>query len=52
MGVYLFGELILSGDKEQRKLAENCFRHIADGMEDGVYRTVHLMVYGTEAVNI
>ena len=47
MGVYLFGELILSRDKAQRKLAEDSFRAIADDMEDSVYKTVHLMVYGT-----
>ena len=47
MGVYLFGELILSRDKQQRKLAEDTFKLIADDMEDGVYKTVHLMVYGT-----
>ena len=47
MGVYLFGELILSGDKDQRKLAHDTFSLIEDDMEDGVYKTVHLMVYGT-----
>ena len=47
MGVYLFGELILSLDRVQRRLAEESFRAIADDMEDGVYKTVHLMVYGT-----
>ena len=45
--MYLFGELILSRDKTQRKLAEDSFRTIADDMEDSAYKTVHLMVYGT-----
>ena len=47
MGVYLFGELILSGDKTQQKLARETFSLIANDMEEGVYKTVHLMVYGT-----
>ena len=47
MGVYLFGELILSGYKNQQRLAQETFSLIADDMEDGVYKTVHLMVYGT-----
>ena len=47
MGVYLFGELILSGDKNQQRLARETFSLIADDMEDGVNKTVHLMVYGT-----
>ncbi|XP_052256813.1 aminopeptidase O-like isoform X3 [Dreissena polymorpha] len=46
MGVYLFGELIISLDKQQRKIAENAFAAIRDGMDKGVKRVVDAMIYG------
>ncbi|KAK3609739.1 hypothetical protein CHS0354_029185 [Potamilus streckersoni] len=47
MGVYLFGELVISEDSHQKKLAEACFRKIASDMDTDVRITVHSMLYGT-----
>jgi hypothetical protein len=46
MGVYILGELIISRDKVQRKLAENVFTALSDDMEDGVRKVVQSMIYG------
>jgi hypothetical protein len=46
MGVYLFGELIISRDKVQRKLAENVFTALSDDIDDGVKKVVQSMIYG------
>ncbi|XP_060556016.1 aminopeptidase O-like [Ruditapes philippinarum] len=46
MGVYLFGELIISRDKAQRNLTENVFTALSDDMEDGVKKVVQSMIYG------
>lgn len=47
MGVYLFGELIISRDGKQRKLAEDCFTSICDDMEEGVQKVVQTMIFGS-----
>ncbi|XP_071162696.1 aminopeptidase O-like [Mytilus edulis] len=47
MGVYLYGEMVLSGCKQQKKLAEECFNTLKDHMEPDPYSTVKAMVYGT-----
>ncbi|XP_053393960.1 aminopeptidase O-like isoform X2 [Mercenaria mercenaria] len=47
MGVYLFGELMISQDREQRQLAEEHFVAISDEMEEGVRKVVETMVYGS-----
>ncbi|XP_052095484.1 aminopeptidase O-like isoform X1 [Mytilus californianus] len=47
MGVYLYGEMVLSGCKQQKKLAEECFNTLKDHMEPDPYSTVKSMVYGT-----
>ncbi len=46
MGVYLFGEFIISLDKQQLKIAENAFAAIRDGMDKGMKRVVDAMIYG------
>ncbi|XP_064604873.1 aminopeptidase O-like isoform X2 [Liolophura sinensis] len=46
MGVYLFGELVISEDKKQRELAMACFEQIREDMEEAPYTTVHSMLYG------
>jgi hypothetical protein len=48
MGVYLFGELIISRDKEQRKLAEESFNTVSSDMEEGTRKIVHSMIYGDD----
>ncbi|KAL4236056.1 Aminopeptidase O [Mactra antiquata] len=47
MGVYLFGELIISRNKEQRKLALECYKNIENDMEDGVKTIVKTMLFGS-----
>lgn len=47
MGVYLYGELVISKDKDQHKLAQSCFQNVAEEMEDGVRNVVKVMLYGS-----
>lgn len=47
MGVYLFGEMVLSGCKQQKKLAEKCFNSLKVHMEPDPLSTVNSMLYGT-----
>lgn len=46
MGVYLYGEMVLSGCKKQKSIAEQCFRALKDDMEPDPYSTVKAMLYG------
>lgn len=46
MGVYLFGEMVISRDKKQKQIAEECFNEIKDEMEPDPYKTVHTMLFG------
>jgi hypothetical protein len=47
MGVYLYGEMVLSGCKHQKKIAEECFNSLKTHMEPDPYSTVKSMIYGT-----
>ncbi|CAH1786932.1 unnamed protein product [Owenia fusiformis] len=47
MGVYLYGEMMLSGCRVQQGLARDCFKEISHDMEPATYTTVHSMLYGT-----
>jgi len=46
MGIYLYGELMISRDKSQRQLAESCFEIVKAGMETGVLEVVNSMING------
>nr|XP_006822289.1 PREDICTED: aminopeptidase O-like [Saccoglossus kowalevskii] len=46
MGVYLYGELTLSGNTHQRQLAEECFSRVKDDMDQVCYKAVWNMIYG------
>ncbi|XP_064626631.1 aminopeptidase O-like [Lineus longissimus] len=46
MGIYLYGELVLSGKKAQRQIAEEAFHELADEMEKDTYVSVKEMVFG------
>ncbi len=46
MGIYLFGELIITEDAAQKRLAESVFFQIKDEMDKCTYRTVHEMING------
>ena len=48
MGIYLYGELIISRCRKQRAVAESCFKLVRHDMEEGTERAVHLMIYGQE----
>lgn len=45
MGVYLYGELVLSGCRKQRALAEQCFSEVSAHMEGGTRTTVNTMLF-------
>ncbi|KAJ8305945.1 hypothetical protein KUTeg_016490 [Tegillarca granosa] len=47
MGVYLFGEMVISRDKKQKQIAEECFNEMKDEMEPDPYKTVHTMLFGS-----
>ena len=47
MGVYLYGELIISRCKKQRLIAEECYKLTSDEMDGGTRNTVRMMIYGT-----
>ncbi len=46
MGVYLFGELIITEDRVQRKLADDAFFEIKDEMDRCTFQTVYEMLNG------
>ena len=46
MGVYLYGELMISRCAKQRVLARECFERVRSEMEAGTRQTVHMMLYG------
>ncbi|KAL5006133.1 hypothetical protein ScPMuIL_017291 [Solemya velum] len=46
LGIYLYGEMILSGSQKQKQLAVDCFHSIEQDMEEGLYTTVHAMLFG------
>ncbi|XP_002739704.2 aminopeptidase O-like [Saccoglossus kowalevskii] len=48
MGVYLYGELILSEKPTERRLAEACFKTVSREMDRGCYNTVFEMLYGAK----
>ena len=45
MGVYLFGELIVSENSAQRRLAESCFDRIKGELETDSYVIVRDMIW-------
>ena len=48
MGVYLYGEMVISRTRELRQLAEKCFSAVSAEMEDGARKAVRTMIYGDE----
>ena len=46
MGVYLYGELVLTGSLKLKRIAQNSFQLIKSEMEPDSYRAVHAMLYG------
>jgi hypothetical protein len=48
MGIYLFGELIISGQGKQRVMAEEIFAEIGNEMDRCTYKTVSDMLAGVE----
>ncbi|XP_047495131.1 aminopeptidase O-like [Penaeus chinensis] len=46
MGVYLYGELVISGKKKHRKLAEEVYGEIKEDMDENARVTVSLMLFG------
>ncbi|XP_065058090.1 uncharacterized protein LOC135685920 [Rhopilema esculentum] len=46
MGIYLFGELLISQDKVQKKLAEDVYSCIKDEMDVCTFQTVYEMLNG------
>lgn len=46
MGVYLYGELVISGKKKHRKLAEEVYRKVQHDMDENARITVSSMLYG------
>ena len=49
MGVYLYGEMMLSGCKRQRDVARHCLSVVGEHMETGTHNTVNMMLYGEPA---
>ncbi|XP_046561579.1 aminopeptidase O-like [Haliotis rubra] len=47
MGVYLYGEMMLSKCKKLKELAYHCFNLVRQDMPEGAHKTVHAMLYGT-----
>ncbi|XP_071118907.1 aminopeptidase O-like [Haliotis cracherodii] len=47
MGVYLYGEMMLSTCKKLKELACHCFNLVGQDMPEGANKTVHAMLYGT-----
>ena len=41
MGIYLFGELMISQNAQQTKLAKEIFEKIKDEMDRSTYQTVY-----------
>ena len=48
MGIYLFGELMLSNSTKQKQLAEECFHLLKDNMDDRLKKSVEEIIYGQE----
>ncbi|XP_041359506.1 aminopeptidase O-like [Gigantopelta aegis] len=46
MGVYLYGEMVISGCAKQKHIAVECFQLLRQDMPEGVIKTVHCMLYG------
>lgn len=46
MGVYLYGEMMLSGRKALIDLAHKCFQQLQHSMSTDNYNTVHSMLFG------
>ena len=46
MGIYLFGELLISEDAKQRRLANEVFEEIKNEMDGCTYQTVYEMLNG------
>ncbi|KAK6188693.1 hypothetical protein SNE40_004821 [Patella caerulea] len=46
MGVYLYGEMMLSENKKLIEISRRCFSLVKNEMPDGVVSTVHAMLYG------
>ena len=49
MGVYLYGEMVISRSKELRQLAEKCFHKVEPEMEEGTRKMVHTMLCGKDS---
>ncbi|XP_067677963.1 aminopeptidase O-like [Haliotis asinina] len=47
MGVYLYGEMMLSKCNKLKELAYHCFNLVRQDMPEGAHKTVHAMLYGT-----
>ncbi|ELU05104.1 hypothetical protein CAPTEDRAFT_216157 [Capitella teleta] len=47
MGVYLYGEMMISNNLTLRKLARKIFQEVSAQMEAGVRLSVHSMLYGS-----
>ena len=48
MGIYLFGELLISEDRKQKELAENIFDEVKGEMDGCTYQTVYEMLNGIQ----
>lgn len=46
MGIYLFGELMLSNSTKQKLLAKECFHLLKDNMDDRLKKSVEELIYG------
>ncbi|XP_056017768.1 aminopeptidase O-like [Ostrea edulis] len=46
MGVYLYGELMLSGKRPLINLAHKCFQQLQHSMSTDTFTTVHTMLFG------
>lgn len=47
MGVYLYGEMMISGNLSLQCLAKDCFKEVAEQMESGTRDTVQSMLYAS-----
>lgn len=46
MGIYLFGELMISENSKQRQLAEDTYGYIENEMDCSTKETVREIIYG------
>ncbi len=48
MGVYLYGEMVISQTSELRNLAECCFERVSAEMESGTRQAVRNMLFSDQ----